>query len=122
MCRHPNVSRSTNKQLIESIVKEELTLECPICYDAFDSDNLFFTECKHYACIKCTDMIKKNLRSTRHIYQPSLGYFQDYDEYIGQLPASSRDPFIQIIIYNNIINNNINIDNNNIDNNIIDIN
>ena len=42
MCRHPNVSQSKDRILIDSIVKEKLTLECPICYDTFDLDNLFF--------------------------------------------------------------------------------
>jgi hypothetical protein len=134
MCRHQNIKQSKDKILIDSILKEELILECPICYDIFDSDNLFFTECKHYACYKCTNSIIKKILDDNFIpLRSTIGYFQqyneyidsipsqsiNYDEYIGQLPINSRDPFIQIIIYNNnIYNNNININNNNININI----
>ena len=70
MCRHPNVSQSKNRILINSIISENNKLECPICYDIFDSNNLFFTECKHYACYKCINcIIKKNIndRSSRRL-------------------------------------------------------
>ena len=70
MCRHLNVSQSKDKILINSIINENNKLECPICYDAFDSNNLFFTECKHYACYKCINcIIKKNIddRSSRRL-------------------------------------------------------
>jgi hypothetical protein len=98
ICRHPNVSQSKDKILIDSIVKEALALQCPICYDIFDSDNLFFTECKHYACHKCTNNIfKKN--ANNHIRPVSLipirptkvGYFPQYNEYINSIPINLEE-------------------------------
>ncbi len=59
MCRHPNIKQSKD---INSIISENNKLECPICYDVFDPNNLFFTECKHYACYKCINgIIKQNI-------------------------------------------------------------
>ena len=118
MCRHPNVSQSKDRILIDSILDEELTLECPICYDTFDLDNLFFTKCKHYACVKCTDsMFKKNsdnnLRPV-NLIQPRLsriGYFQvrEYEEFTHQNRANLEALYIEFtgrnsVNYNNIIN------------------
>lgn len=71
MCRHPNVSQCTDNIIIDSILgTENRKLECPICYEEFDHNNIFFTDCKHYACIECVDNIKKKLNrssSTRFI-------------------------------------------------------
>jgi len=59
MCRHPNIKESKDRILINSIISENDKLECPICYDILDSNNLFFSECKHYACYKCINSIIK---------------------------------------------------------------
>lgn len=59
ICRHSNVSQSKNTQLIDYILDKNEKLECPICYDEFNSNNLFFTECKHYACYNCINSLLK---------------------------------------------------------------
>ena len=123
MCRHPNVSQSKDRILIDSIVKEKLTLECPICYDTFDLDNLFFTECKHYACVKCTDsMFKKNANnqlSSRRIVNRQLVM----SNIANAIERIERDYDLPIHIYSNfIITNNITISNNNNMHNPIDSN
>ena len=111
MCRHPNVSRSTNKQLIESIIGEELTLECPICYEAFDSDNLFFTECKHYACVKCTDSISKKNANDQSNQIPSDTYGIDHQlvrsDITSAIERATRNNSLIEIYNNNIIISNI---------------
>jgi len=126
MCRHPNVSQSTNKLHVESIIGEDLTLECPICYEAFESSSLFFTECKHYACVKCTDsMFKKNLdnnlrpENLRQLRPENLrqlrpisriGYFQVREyEFTHQNRANLEALYVEFtgrnsVNYNNIIN------------------
>jgi len=64
MCRHPNVLQCTDNIIIDSILGgESKKLECPICYEEFDHNNLFFTDCKHYACFECIDNITKKSES-----------------------------------------------------------
>lgn len=107
ICRHPNVSQSKDNKLIDSILGDNKTLECPICYENFDFDNLFFTECKHYACCKCTDsMFKKNAPKSCEISEEILARAHEYHERI----TSDGSRYRHIIYYNHIIN----IDNNNI--------
>ena len=57
MCRHPNVLQFKDNIIINNILSNKL--ECPICYDVFNSSNLYFTECKHYACYNCINSLLK---------------------------------------------------------------
>ena len=108
MCRHPNVSQSTNKLHVESIIGEELTLDCPICYDTFESSSLFFTECKHYACVKCTDsMFKKNANDQLESSDQSINYQLVISNIASAIERVERGFNISNEIHNIIIRNNM---------------
>ena len=81
MCRHPNVRQLKDNCTIQSLVDESHTLECPICYEEHDFNGMFFTECKHYACFNCVNiMVKQIIGSVRSSYITiiRLPYFDDY--------------------------------------------
>ena len=66
MCRHPNISQVTDNSVINSIIQDlGTTLECPICYDEFDFNVMYFTNCRHYACKECVNNMRKSNSTTR---------------------------------------------------------
>ena len=100
MCRHSNVSQCTDNIIIDSILEGEYKkLECPICYEEFDHNNLFFTECKHYACFDCVDNIRQSNSESMSVIIV-----------ISPRPTITTNDIIQIYNYINIIHiiNNIN--------------
>jgi hypothetical protein len=100
MCRHPNVKQSKDRILIDSILKEEVILECPICFDTFDSDNLFFTECKHYACLECSCSIFKKNADDHPLVRSSIASAEQRALLIDQLIEINN---ITIIYNNNMV-------------------
>ena len=83
ICRDENLTECTDINIINNVINsniQNLVMQCPLCLEDKTSNNMFFTNCKHFGCLDCVDEMnlrhrkKRKLRRTMSIHENYLNF------------------------------------------------